>query len=176
MDELIALARDVGFDHAGELNMDALVFLPEVRSMCQSNRCRAYGTRWSCPPACGTLEESAARASRYKRGILVQTTGNMRHDFDAETMFAAEKRHKKNFDTLVRQIRREYPGCLPMGAGSCTRCEKCTYPDRPCRFPDQLFVSMEAYGLLVTDVCRKSGMKYDYGPRTITYSSCVLID
>ena len=35
---------------------------------------------------------------------------------------------------------------------------------------------MEAYGLLVSDVCLKSGVKYYYGPKTMTYTSCILID
>ena len=42
-EELIELALEVGFDHAGELNMGALDFRPEVRDMCSSGRCRAYG-------------------------------------------------------------------------------------------------------------------------------------
>ena len=66
--------------------------------------------------------------------------------------------------------------CLPLTAGSCTLCRKCTYPERPCRFPKKRFSSMEAYGLLVSDVCLKSGLKYYYGPKTITYTSCILTD
>ena len=34
--------------------------------------------------------------------------------------------------------------------------------------------SMEAYGLLVSDVCRRSGLGYYYGTGTMTYTSCVL--
>ena len=108
-EELIELALEVGFDHAGELNMGALDFRPEVRDMCSSGRCRAYGTRWSCPPAVGDLERSRRRTEKYHRGILVQTTGQMAHDFDSEGILQAEKRHKERFATLVRQIRYGYP-------------------------------------------------------------------
>ena len=31
-----------------------------------------------------------------------------------------------------------------------------------------------AYGLLVGDVCLRSGLSYNYGPRTMTYTSCLL--
>ena len=75
--ELLALAEELGFSHAGQLNVGALRFLPEVRDMCASGRCQAYGHRWSCPPHCGTLEEISARASRCTWGILVQSTGQM---------------------------------------------------------------------------------------------------
>ena len=35
---------------------------------------------------------------------------------------------------------------------------------------------MEAYGLVVSQVCQDSGLPYYYGPRTITYTACVLVD
>ena len=35
---------------------------------------------------------------------------------------------------------------------------------------------MEACGLFVSKVCEDSGMRYYYGPRTITFSCCVLTD
>lgn len=57
-----------------------------------------------------------------------------------------------------------------------TICSQCTYPDSPSRFPDKAIPSMEAYGLLVSKVCEKSGLPYYYGPKTLTYTSCVLID
>ena len=34
--------------------------------------------------------------------------------------------------------------------------------------------SMEAYGLFVTRVCKDNGIPYHYGPKTITYTACVL--
>jgi hypothetical protein len=34
--------------------------------------------------------------------------------------------------------------------------------------------SMEAYGLLVSEVCRASGLPYYYGPKTLTFSACIL--
>ena len=54
------------------------------------------------------------------------------------------------------------------------QCAKCTYPDQPCRFPDKAFTSMEAYGLLVTDVCKSADTPYYYGRNTVTFTSCVL--
>ena len=75
---------------------------------------------------------------------------------------------------MPARLRRAYPGCLPLTAGSCTLCARCTYPDRPCRYPTKRLSSMEAYGLLVSDVCTRSGLAYNYGARTMTYTSCVL--
>lgn len=33
---------------------------------------------------------------------------------------------------------------------------------------------MEAYGLWVSDICRQSGLEYNYGAQTMTYTACVL--
>ena len=173
-EEIMKLAEDIGFSHVGKLNMDPLVFRPEVRDMCASGKCFAYGKKWSCPPVVGSLEAMRRRAAAFDRGILVQSTGSLDDDFDAETISETEKLHKKRFETLVRQVRMLTASCFPMGAGACTICERCTYPDKPCRYPARDFPSMEACGLLITDVCLKSGVKYSYGPKTMTYTSCIL--
>ena len=175
MADLVKLALDVGFSHAALLDASTLRALPEVRDMCASGRCQRYGRSWSCPPACGSIEETAARMAAYSGGVLVQTTARLEDDFDAETMAAAQKLHKEHFFTLARQVRLLHPDCLPLTAGSCTICRSCTYPDKPCRFPGKMLSSMEAYGLLVSQVCKDAGLPYYYGPRTLTYSSCILL-
>ena len=175
-DNLIQLALESGFDHAGELEMSSLVFRQEVRDMCSADACRSYGRSWSCPPAVGSLELSAEKASRYHRGVIVQTTGQMRREIDYHTIFRVNDQHVKNFAAYTRQIRQLFPGCLPMGAGACSLCRQCTYPDRPCRHPDKLIISMEAYGLIVNDVCKASGLEYNYGDKTVTFTSCILLD
>ena len=53
--------------------------------------------------------------------------------------------HKQNFYEFEKMLRERWPGMLPIGAGCCTKCKTCTYPDAPCRFPEQAFSSMEAY-------------------------------
>ena len=90
MEKLLQLALELGFDHAAPLDAKSLRALPEVRDMCASGRCRRYGGSWSCPPACGTIEECQARMSRYTGGVLVQTTAQLQDDFDMETMNLAQ--------------------------------------------------------------------------------------
>ncbi len=175
-EELLKLAEKHGFEHAGMLNVPALEFNPAVRDMCFAGRCGMYGKCWTCPPGCGTLEEIAAKAARYQRGVLLQTTGQLEDDFDVEVMMDSEKLQKDRFKAFVTELRETYPNCLPMSSGACTMCPTCTYPDEPCRFPHLAIPSMEAYGLVVSKTCEDSGMKYYYGPLTITYSGCVLVD
>jgi predicted metal-binding protein len=135
-----------------------------------------YGKRWSCPPLCGSLEECRANVQRYSQGILVQTVGELEDELDGEAMMETEARHKEHFKNLEQLLRKQFPDMLAMGAGCCTKCSVCTCPDAPCRFPGEAFSSMEAYGMLVTQICQANGLAYHYGPCTIAYTSCYLLE
>ncbi len=165
-----------GFENSCELNTAALRCLPEVRDMCSADKCGVYGRSWACPPACGSLDRCARKIASYSDGILVQTVGELQDEFDMDGIAEAQRLHKRRFTTLVRQVRLLSPDCLPLSAGSCTRCDVCTYPDRPCRFPEKRLSSMEAYGLLVSEVCSASGLSYYKGEKTISFTSCILIN
>jgi predicted metal-binding protein len=64
---------------------------------------------------------------------------------------------------------------LALGAGKCEICETCTFPDKPCRFPDRMETSMEASGLLVSKVCTDNGLEYNYGTNKMAFTSCFLV-
>lgn len=177
MTELLTMARDAGFEETAPLQAARLVFRPEVRDMCRADRCSSYGRNWCCPPACPSLEEMTRRMEHYGDGVLVETVGTMADDFDYEAIMEAEARHKERFRQLTQALYDRYgrEAVLPMGAGTCCRCARCTCPDAPCRFPEERVVSMEAYGLLVSQVCQDCGAAYYHGPRTMTYVSCVFL-
>ena len=168
------LAGEVGFEHYGRLNVSALAFRPEVRDMCASNRCNNYGKSWVCPPACGDLESISAKVEKYGSGVIVQSVGMLEDDFDYESIEKLLLTHQQRFSGYVEKIRAITLDFLPMSAGACTICKDCTYPHSPCRFPERAVPSMEAYGLIVSDICNASGIAYYYGTRTISFTSCVL--
>ena len=174
MEDLIQIGLDCGFTEAVPLDPKTLVLRQEVRDMCAVNKCGAYNSNWTCPPACGTLEEMGEKIAKYSRGVLLQTTGRMEDEYDIEVMMEAPKKHRENFKKFVEKLRELYPDSMPMGAGGCRNCQKCTYPDAPCRFPEKATVSMEGCGLVVTEVCQSAGVPYYYGPNTITYCACAL--
>lgn len=174
-EKIIELAKELGFSRAAPLDCCTIELRPEVRKMCEANTCHMYGKCWSCPPGCGSLEDCRQKIAKYRYGILVQTTGQLEDDLDGETMMETEALHKEHFYAFERILRKQYPDMLAIGAGCCTKCPKCTYPDKPCRFPKEAFSSMEAYGMVVTQICQANGMAYYYGPCTITYTSCYLL-
>lgn len=175
-EKVVAIAKEAGFTHVGELNCDTIHLLPEVRKMCADNTCGMYGRCWSCPPGCGTLEECESEVRNYKEGILVQTVGELEDSMDFEAMMDTERIHKEHFTEARNRLQEMFPQMLALGSGACNVCKTCAYPDTPCRFPDKAISSMEAYGILVNQVCTDNHMKYYYGPGTIAYTSCFLLE
>ena len=163
-----------GFSHCAPLNIPALEFLQDVRNMCNAKQCNKYGTSWSCPPACAALTELREKVMSYTEGLLVQTVGELEDCYDWAGIMEAGKRHKENFARLWDLLEPDYPAVFAMGAGACSLCETCTYPDAPCRFPNRMAASMEASGLFVSKVCTDNGLKYNYGPNKIAFTSCYL--
>jgi predicted metal-binding protein len=174
--EIIALAKDCGFDHAAPLDVRTLRLLPEGRDMCAADRCHTYNKTWNCPPGAGSLEELRERCARYSAGLLVQTVGTREDEFDFEAITETNKRHEANFQRLTKALKERLPALLPMGLAACRRCDKCTWPDEPCRFPEEVFPPMEAYGLYVSQVCKDNNMKYYYGKDCISFTSCYLFN
>lgn len=166
-------ALELGFSAAAPLDPQKLVPLPSVREMCAVDKCRAYGKNWTCPPACGTLEECAGKMKGYQNGILLQTVGQMTKVIDTRAYRQTEETHRALLQRIWEEIQPVHPQALCLGAGGCRVCKTCAYPD-PCRFPEQAMSSMEGYGLFVTQVCRDCGVPYYYGEKTITYTACVL--
>ena len=170
------LALECGFSHVGDLQADTIRLLPEVRAACAADKCQKYGKNWVCPPACGTLEECEQKLRRYKKGLILQSTGELEDNFDWEGIEALANRHGKVFDVFADRLRELYPNALVLGDGACSRCTTCTYPEAPCRFPERQSSSMEAFGMLVSEVCKRNDIPYYYGPGTLTYVGCVLIE
>ena len=121
MEQLAAMAAEAGFTHSAPLDAATLELKEEVRAMCSANTCRAYGRNWSCPPACGELDDLRQQFAKYSRGILVQTVGEVEDSLDFEGMMEAEAAHKEHFAALHEKLLETWPGLLALGAGTCTR-------------------------------------------------------
>jgi predicted metal-binding protein len=98
--------------------------------------------------------------------------GELEDEFDGEGMMETQQLHKERFAELCAAL--SQTDTLKLGAGCCTLCRDCTYPQAPCRFPEKRISSMEAYGIVVAEVCKANDLPYYYGKNTIAYTSCVL--
>lgn len=174
MDEYTKLAEDCGFTAAAPVDPVKLTFRSEVRDMCAADKCRSYNKSWACPPGCGTLEEIIERCAPYTSGLIAQSTAQLENSFDFEGIQALQERHDKAMLKMADALADSGADFLPMGAGTCTRCESCTWPDASCRFPDRVFPSMEACGLVVSESCTAADIPYYYGKDTMTFVGAFL--
>ena len=90
--------------------MTAAVPMTAVRDMCASDRCGRFGHNWACPPGCGSIEAAARHIARYDAGILVQTTGTLRDDFDYASIEAIERAH---ISAVLPTLPARCGGCIP---------------------------------------------------------------
>ncbi len=169
------IAKKHGFECIGRTTADKLNVREEVRSMCAADKCKAYNASWSCPPACGTIEHFREEIAKRNDVVVFQTVAQLEDEFDIDTMMDAAELHSERIPDFINEIREFVPDCLPLAAGACTQCDDCTYPDAPCRFPDEMFVSMEAAGLVVSDVCVAANIPYNHGQDHIAYVGCVVV-
>lgn len=181
LEAIEAIAREIGFECTGRVATGDLHVRPEVRDMCAANKCHRYGHSWSCPPACDSIEAYQEQIGKRRMGIVVQTIGQMEDSFDFETIAESGELHGKRFREFIEKVRSADLACTdglppyPLGAGSCTMCNPCTYPDAPCRFPDKMTVSLEAAGFVVTEVCVEAGIPYNHGQNTISFTGGVFV-
>lgn len=167
--------RQTGVWEYGFVDPEEVAFLQEVRAMCESNKCRRYGTTWACPPAVGTVEECRQRCLEYDTMMVFTGKYPLRRPFDYKSM----RRGMIEFDQTARRLEQilkpYFPDCRVLSSESCENCETCTYPDAPCRFPDSVRHALEGYGIVVYDLAKQAGVKYDNGDLTITYVGAALL-
>lgn len=174
--KLMEKIKDLGFTDAKFILAEKLTPLPEVRQMCAADKCSAYGKKWNCPPYCGSIEECTAKIRKFKNCIVMNTVTELEDSFDFEGMEKGGKFHGEVTLKAKELFKDEKADFMVLGAGACTFCKECTCPESPCRFPERSISSMEAYGLVVSDVCRACDLKYYNGEGTVTYISCVLFN
>ena len=155
------------------IDLKDMMFLENVRYICETE-CPQYGKSWSCPPAVGTVEECRKRCSQYQGAFLFTTVAEVNDIANMEETLATREDHEE----ITREIRdlflEQCEELQVLSTESCSICEKCAYPDAPCRFPQKMFPCIESYGILVTDLAEKYGITFMNGANVVTWFSLVL--
>ena len=156
------------------ITTDKLCFEDAVREACERNYCGRYNKCWTCPPACGEVSELQKKLTAYKNVFIFTTVHSVEDSFDIEGMHSAHLAHNK-ITAKIKELCDEC-GATVLGAGGCTVCKKCTYPDAACRFPKKAIVSIEASGINVMTLSKTAGINYINGTNTVTYFSAVFFN
>ena len=155
-----------------ELEYKDVEFSEEVVAACRANFCGNYNKSWKCPPNVGTLEENKARYAKYTQAFVFTTKHEVEDSYDIEGMNEARLEHDKVED-LIRPVLPE--GSQILGAGGCNVCKKCAFPE-PCRFPEKAKTSVEACGINVVSLAKKTKINYTNGENTVTYFTLVFLN
>lgn len=109
--------------------------------------CGNYGRSWGCPPFGYDVEE---RLREYSRLLLVATKITpLEPDLPISESRRLIRPERIRLENRLRELERRYGGLSCSYVGSCLYCPEgsCTRPDGlPCRHPDLVRSSLEAYG------------------------------
>ncbi len=165
-----------GFQDAGIIPTGELIFYPDVRKPCEETRCGGYGRSWACPPATGTLEECRERVLRFGQMQLFSKAYLLADSMDFSCIGSIMKDFKERSRTLNSRLRQQLPGILVLSNEGCGRCKACTWPEAPCRFPEELLPAIEGYGFVVSELAGKAGIPYQNGKNTVTFFGAVVYE
>lgn len=150
-----------------------LTFSERVRAVCEMD-CTRYGTSWACPPAVGPVEACRARCLQYPHALLITTMNEVEDITDMEKTLATRAGHEAVTRQVDRLIREQGVETYTLSTESCTVCEKCTYPDAPCRRPDYMFPCVESHGILILDTAEHFGIDFQASGNIATWFSLIL--
>ncbi|RLP12912.1 DUF2284 domain-containing protein [Propionibacterium australiense] len=140
--------------------IERFVDVPRFLEYCRG--CPAHGRTWACPEF--DFDPLGIWTSRQWFHVITRTITfgaeqRGRHvdpdDLRSQViaLFAREKRRLRHRLVVLRA---GHPGAVPLLAGSCELCERCTRLDgRPCARPEHLMYSIESIGGDVVHLVRE---------------------
>ena len=155
------------------IRTDELVFSDRVRYICETE-CGMYDRSWACPPAVGTVEECRERVMRFEEGLLIATITEVSDIANIDETLATRAPHEAITRQVLELVWRQAAETLVLSTESCAHCERCTWPDAPCRHPDRMFPCVESHGILVTDLAEKRGIDFMAEGNIVTWFSLIL--
>ena len=158
------------------IDSSTIPFSQMVVDTCRTNACGKYGSCWTCPPGVGKLDELERKIKRYQKAVVFTAKYKLEDCFDFEGMRKGHTKTMLLLHSIVEELLAEGRDILALGCEACSLCEKCTYPEEPCRFPQKAIPSVEACGINVVDLARETGITYNNGKNTVTYFCMILFE
>lgn len=152
---------------------DELVFSQRVREICRAE-CAMYGRSWACPPAVGTVEECRQRVLSYEEGLMIATAREVEDASDLSNALATRASHEAVARQVADRVRSQAGEILLLSCEACAACEKCAWPDAPCRRPERMAPCIESHGILLTELAEKHGMEFMVGNNVVMWFSLIL--
>ena len=150
-----------------------LVFSERVRMICE-HECPRYNTTWACPPAVGSVEECKEKCLSYPEFLMLSTVSEVNDISNMQETLETRKQHEQLTYDVAKMLKDQDCEIMVLSTESCEQCERCAYPDAPCKKPERMFPCVESHGILVTDICEKHGIEF-YNGNVVMWFSLIFI-
>ena len=163
-DELLALARTEGFS-ATLISVDQIPVDPKYRAYCEENLCGNYGANYSCPPDCGTVEETHQRLLSESEAMVIQTIWDIGNYDNKPAILHAKHTHNAAVLRLMDKLSGTEVVGFPLGYGGCPLCAPCLRKEnRPCAHSEKRISCMSAYCIDVAILAERCGLEFSWTP------------
>lgn len=144
------------------VNPQELVFTERVRKICEME-CPMYNKSWACPPAVGSVEACREKCLSYPEALIITTVTEVSDIADIEQTLATRADHERIAHAVAAMLKAQGLEVFALSTEACAHCEKCSWPDSPCRRPDLMYPCVESHGILATDIAEKCGLEFFNG-------------
>lgn len=158
--EILTLAKAEGFSAAiiptGEIVTDG-----KFRPFCEENLCGKYDANYSCPPDCGTVEETHRRLMSQERALVVQSIWPIGSYENQPGILDARHRHNAAILRLTQKLRDGGLTGFCLGYDGCPLCNPCKrITNEPCPHPESRISCLSAYCVDVAKLAQTCGFPF----------------
>lgn len=158
--EILALAGAEGFS-AGLIPTEKIVTDEKFRPFCEENLCGKYNANYSCPPDCGTVEQTRQRLMAQPRALVLQTIWDIGSYENKAGILDARRRHNAAVLRLARKLRQNGLSGFCLGYGGCPLCDPCKrVSNEPCPHPEEKISCLSAYCVDVAKLAQSCGLPF----------------
>ncbi len=151
---------------------DELSFSDRIRYICE-HECPMYAKSWACPPGTGTVTQCRAKCLAYEDAVLIATITEVSDISNIEETLETRAEHEKITAMAANFVREQAKDVFILSSEACSICEKCAYPDEPCRHPERMNPCIESHGIVLSELAEKYGIEFQYGNNVVTWFSLI---
>lgn len=157
------------------ITTEDIEFSDKVRTICKKE-CSRYNTSWSCPPAVGALDRCQEKCRNYSKALIFSSVVENTDYSNLEELLKTKNDHEQITRKIEKFLQSNGVSCYTLSTDSCSVCEKCTFPKKPCVRPEIMHPCIESHGIVVTNLLEKYQMDYFMGENMVLWFSIIFIE
>jgi predicted metal-binding protein len=156
------------------LTPDDLIFSDKVRFICEQE-CAHYGKSWACPPGIQPIDRCIEECRAFDHVFLFTSVAEVPDCMNFDACLEARRGHEQMTHDIRKQFQARFGKVLALSTG-CMLCDQCSYPDEPCRHPEDHLSTIESHGILIMETASRLGVTLDCGNDIVTYLGLIFFN